>query len=189
MRSIFSKRLLLLLTCASMFLASPAVVFAGGAEDGPPAVGKSAAVEPLKGMILGVSKKAKTISIEANGKPVLVKFNDKTEGMEFAKINDGAIIQYATVGKDKIATVIKPKLAKLPDGVEEILPDELVALVTLGPNKGNYFLADARPKPRYEEGTISGAVSLPVAALQKQQEKLLPADKDKLLVFFCGGPT
>ena len=188
MKAFLSKRLILLLTCSSVFLAGPVAVGAASSPSTETA-SQSPAAEPLQGKILGVSKKAKTISIEAGGKPVLVKFNEKTEGMEFAKVDDGAIIRYTTVGKDRIATVVKPKLAKLPEGVAEISPAELAELVALGPEKGNYFLADARPKKRYEEGSIQGAVSIPVAALKDKQAQLLPENKDKLLIFFCGGPT
>ena len=188
MKGFLSKCLILLLTCSTLFLARPVAVCAASSASMETAA-QSRVAEPLKGKILGVSKKAKTISIEAGGKPILVKFNLKTEGMEFAKVNDGAIVQYTTVGKDKIAMVIKPKLAKLPEGVMEISPAELAELIALGPEKGNYFLADARPKSRYEEGTILGAISIPVAALKDRQEQLLPENKDKLLIFFCGGPT
>lgn len=142
-----------------------------------------------KGKILGVSKKAKTISIQVGKKTEMVKFNDSTKGMDHAKQGEAAIINFTFKGKDKIATVIKPKLAKLPEGVKEMQPGELAKLVAMGTKKGNYFLVDSRPGARFDEGTIPTAVSIPVPKMEEAGKDLLPADKDKLLIFFCGGPT
>lgn len=142
-----------------------------------------------KGKVLGVSKKAKTISIKVGKKTEMVKFNDDTKGMEHAKKGEAAIIKFEPRGKDKIATVIKPKLAKLPKGVTEMQPEDLAKLVAKGPDKGNYLLIDSRPEKRFDEGAIPTAVSIPVPKMKKSGKDLLPADKDKLLVFYCGGPT
>lgn len=143
----------------------------------------------FKGKILGVSKKAKTISIEVGKKTEMVKFSDTTKGMEFAQKGEAAIIKFSGKGSDKIATVIKPKLAKLPEGVKEMQPDELVKLVAMGLKKGNYFLVDSRPAKRFAEGSIPTAVSIPVSSMKEKGKDLLPPEKDKLLIFFCGGPT
>lgn len=145
-----------------------------------------------KGKVIGVSNKAKTISIESDGKTQMVKFDDNTEGMDYAKTGEAAIIKFEMRGKDKVATVIKPKLAKLPEGVAEMQVDELVKLVALGPEKGNYFLVDSRPGPRYDEGHIPSAVSIPVPKLEETKDALFPGDakiKETLLIFYCGGPT
>ncbi|KPJ77792.1 MAG: hypothetical protein AMJ54_06365 [Deltaproteobacteria bacterium SG8_13] len=46
---------------------------------------------------------------------------------------------------------------------------------------------DARPKkPKYDKGHIPGAISIPDSQFDKYQD-LLPAEKDKTLVFYCGG--
>ncbi len=145
-----------------------------------------------KGKVVGVSKKAKTISITVGSgkkaKTMMVKFNDDTKGIEHARKGHASIIKFKTVGTDKIATVIKPKMAKLPKGTVEMQPNELAALINKG-NKGSYFLADARPGKRFAEGSIPTAVSIPVAKMKKEGAKLLPADKNKMVIFFCGGVT
>lgn len=174
---------------ATVFVAGPVfnpkigVSMANAAEAGK---------DVLKGKILGKSNKAKTITIEANKKPVMVKFDDDTKGLENAEKGEAAIINYKMVGKDKVATVIKPKLAKLPEGVKEMQPDELATLVAMGPQKGNYFLVDSRPTARYDEGHIPTAVSIPVAKMEKGDSAILPEDikqKNTQLIFYCGGPT
>lgn len=145
-----------------------------------------------KGKVVGISKKAKTISIVVGSgkkaKTMMVKFDDATKGVEHVKKGHASIIQFKTVGADKVATVIKPKLAKLPAGTVEMQPDALAALINKG-DADSYFLADSRPGKRYDEGTIPTAVSIPVARMKKEGAKLLPADKNKMLIFFCGGVT
>ena len=145
-----------------------------------------------KGKVVGISKKAKTISIVVgsgkDAKTMMVKFNDATKGVEHAQKGHASIIEFKVVGADKIATVIKPKLAKLPAGTVEMQPDALAALITKG-DTGSYFLVDARPGKRFDEGSIPTAVSIPVPKMKKEGAKLLPADKNKMIIFFCGGVT
>lgn len=143
-----------------------------------------------KGSVVGKSNKAKTISISvgkgADAKTVMVMFDDSTSGLEFAKKGEAAIINWEQRGEDKFATEIKPKLAKLPEGVTEIKVDEMYALVE---NGTPMTLVDARPESRYNQGHLPDSISIPVPKLKKMGEKALPKEKDKLLVFYCGGPT
>ena len=147
------------------------------------------AEEKITGQVKAVSRKAQTIQIQAGDGSQMVKFNEDTEGMEFIKVGEAAIIEYEKVGADRIARVIKPRLVKLPEGTSEVTNDEIAGLVALGPDQGNYFLVDSRPPARYAEGHIPTAVSIPVPQLEKTGAELLPADKDRLLIFYCGGPT
>ena len=142
-----------------------------------------------KGKIVGKSKKAKTISItvgkKEKAKTLMVKFDDKTKGLEFAKKGEAAIIKWEKRGKDTFATVIKPKLAKLPEGISEIKTAELKGLID---SKTDFVLVDSRPGKRYAQSHIPGAISIPVSDMKTKMD-MLPKEKDKLLVFFCGGPT
>ncbi len=144
----------------------------------------------LKGKIVGKSNKAKSISIKVGkgdkAKTMMVKFDDKTKGIEHAKKGHAAIITFEKRGKDLYAVNVKPKLAKLPKGVTEIKVKELKALLDKGEP---LFLADARPAKRYAAGHIPGAVSIPVAKLKKEKAAVLPKDKNMPIVFYCGGPT
>lgn len=143
-----------------------------------------------KGMVVGKSNKAKTISISVgkgkDAKTMMVKFDDQTQGLEHVEKGHAAIIKYRIEGQDRIATVIKPKLAKLPEGVAETQPDYVAELIAKG---GNYFLVDSRPCGRFDEGSIVTAVSIPVPELNKNAAALLPKNKSMELIFFCGGPT
>jgi hypothetical protein len=156
---------------------------------------KPAAVQEKKenvftGPIVGKSNKAKTISITVgkgdSAKTVMLRFDDKTEGLEYAKKGEAAIIDWEQRGSDKFATLIKPKLAKLPAGVTEIQVEELDKLL-LG--QVPLTLVDARPASRYAQGHLPGAISISVPELKEMKAKVLPEDKDKLLIFYCGGYT
>lgn len=189
----FLKRLLPL-ACAAALLATGCgqhePVQAGNAAAADAAVEAKKQENVLKGKIVGKSNKAKTISIEVGkgdkAKTQMVKFNDATQGIEHAAKGEAAIIEFTGEGKDRMATVIKPKLAKLPAGTSEMKPAELIAAINSG---RKMFLVDCRPTPRYHEGTIPGAINIPVPAMAEKAPMLLPKDKDIQLVFFCGGPT
>lgn len=156
---------------------------------------KPAAVEKkdpfvLQGPVIGRSNKAKTISITVGkgdaAKTMMVRFDDNTEGLEYAEKGEAAIIRWEQRGEDKFATVIEPKLAKLPKGVSEIKTEELSKMIQ---DHVPMLLADARPKMRYDQGHLPSAVSIPVPMLKEQKEAVLPKDKDALIVFYCGGYT
>ena len=51
------------------------------------------------------------------------------------------------------------------------------------------MIIDSRPyKPKYVNGHIPTAVSIPDSQFDKLKGKL-PEDKNALLIFYCGGPT
>jgi len=141
------------------------------------------------GSVLDVSNKAKIISLEvgkgAEAKTILVKFDDKTLGIEHAVAGHASIINYEMRGGEPWATDIKPKLAKLPEGVTEVKTADLKSMQ----DKGEKFtLVDSRPAKRFASSNLPGAINIPVDEFKDQAGKL-PANKDELLVFYCGGPT
>ena len=51
------------------------------------------------------------------------------------------------------------------------------------------LLVDSRPKKaKYDKGYIPSAISIPDSEFDKLKGKL-PADKNTLLIFYCGGYT
>ena len=159
-------------------------------QEAKPAVAAKQDPYVFKGPVVGRSNKAKTISITVGqgdaAKTMMVRFNDDTEGLEYAKKGEAAIIRWEQRGDDKFATEIKPKLATLPEGVYEIKTEELYKMLQ---DHVPMILADARPAMRYNQGHLPGAVSIPVPMLKEQKESVLPKDKDALIVFYCGGYT
>lgn len=193
MNHLFLKRLLPLACGAALFVTG-CVSHESAQAEKPMAPAVKAEVKKnknvLKGKILGKSNKAKTISISVGkgpkAKTVMVKFDANTKGVEHAVKGHASIIQFKGEGKDRIATVIKPKLAKLPKGTSEMKPGELAALLKTGKK---VVVVDARPAKRFHEGSIAGAINIPVSLMKKKGAEFLPVNKDIPLVFFCGGPT
>jgi hypothetical protein len=148
-----------------------------------------------KGKLKALANKSKTLSIAVEGKGTMVfKFNDQTSLVNFKNLNelhmeDAVSIEYKQAGADNIAAVITRAVAKMPPGVTEIKTDELVKLVAKGTEAGHYFLVDSRPAGKFSEGYIPTAVNIPVPLLEKEGAKVLPADKSKMLIFYCGGVT
>jgi rhodanese-related sulfurtransferase len=164
------------------------------------------AAEPgvLRGHFDNVSFKSKAIQLKIDDGVELLKFDEKTIQVvnDEKKSGDGELLKnnkikkghevkiaYTEVNGVKTATkfVAKPPV-ELP---KEMLMStaSLEKLVAQGPEKGKYFLFDSRPAPRFQEGTIPTAVNLPFPAFDKMAEKVLPADKNALLIFFCSGVT
>jgi 3-mercaptopyruvate sulfurtransferase SseA len=113
-------------------------------------------------------------------------------GLEHAAEGEAAIVQFELRGADRFATVVKPKLATLPEGVTEMKTDELAKLIAMGPEQGKYLLIDSRPAPRYHEGHIPTAISVPETVMKESGEAALPAEarsKNLQLIFYCGGYT
>ncbi|MCF8055353.1 MAG: hypothetical protein K9K37_01780 [Desulfocapsa sp.] len=143
-----------------------------------------------KGSVKGKSNKAKSISIVVGkgkeAKTVMVKFDDNTKGVENADPGHASIIFYEMRDGQPWATVIKPKLAKLPEGVTEIKTEELQSLIE---SKADFVLIDARPGKRYAASHLPGAINLGTEEYKAQAADVLPKDKNKLLIMYCGGPT
>lgn len=194
MKKVKLMRCLPMLACAGLIMTGFPLASAYAAEEAPPAATEQKKDDNVyKGKITGKSKKAKSIIMQVGQEPdlktVMVKYDDATKGLEDAVEGEGAIIAFEVRGEDKYAVDIKPKLAQLPEGVTEAQPDDIAALVALGPEKGQYLLVDSRPAKPYDEGHVPSAVSIPTPKLKKEGESLLPANKDLALVFYCGGVT
>jgi len=97
-------------------------------------------------------------------------------------------VDTAMVNGVRTVTVLtmKPKLKVAEE--KQVKTAEVEKLVAMGPEKGKYFLFDARPAPRYAEGYIPTAENLPFPAFEQQKGKL-PADKGALIIYYCAGVT
>ncbi len=147
-----------------------------------------ALADEAKGRIKYISNKANTIQLDVTGKqPVVVRFDKDTVFENATGIDDLSPPDLLKVEYEpgKPASRITKIIFGLPPGVE-IDIKELVTI--LQGKRGEYVLVDARPEKKYLPGHIPSAIS----AFPKDKEafiKKLPAEKDRLLVFYCGGPT
>jgi rhodanese-related sulfurtransferase len=210
MRSEIRHPALLALVVGLTFSASAAFA----AEPAAPAVKPSIAkictnchkAEPnaVRGHFDIVTFKAKTIQVKIDDAVELFKFDEdeikvvngagKTGDGEFLKDNlvkKGHEIKVEYVEKNGVKTAVrlieKPPV-KIPAEMLMSTAD-VEKLVALGPEKGKYFLFDSRPLPRFQDGYIPTAVNLPFPAFDKLAEKLLPKDKNALIIFYCAGTT
>ncbi len=193
-------------------LAATAVVaaLAGQAAAAPekPALAKictnchKAEANAVRGYFDNVAFKAKTIQVRMDEAVELIKFDEDTvkvingegkagDGEFLRKTKKGHEIKVEYVEKNGVKTAVrvleKPPV-KIPDEMLMKTAD-VEKLVALGPEKGSYFLFDSRPLPRFQEGSIPTAVNLPYPAFDKVAEKLLPKDKNALIIFYCAGPA
>ena len=167
------------------------VVFAADATK----VAMPAEAKGIKGKISNISQKAKTIALSNKDTSFfLVKFTDETELKGVAstkefKEGEAIIVKYTVANGENIATSLEKALVKLPKGLKEIKTNELVDL--LKSNK-DLVVVDSRPKVKYDESHIRGAISIPYSKLVKMGDdgaKLLDKYKDRQLAFYCGGST
>lgn len=145
----------------------------------------------LRGSLASASGKAETLQIQVGPAVWLVKFDDKTKltGWQppIYKIPKEKEIAVAYEERDgsvyALSISVKPP-AKIP-------PEKLItadALSKLIETKGDFILIDSRPSPRFHEGHIPGAIGIYDAEFDKHVDKL-PKEKDRLVVFYCAGPT
>lgn len=151
----------------------------------------AAVADEITGSVKAVSNVGRTIAVEVANKGVLVfKFDASTQFKNATSANDiisdeVITVDFSQVGPENRAKTIRKVIAPLPAGVTRIAAAELQELLKKGGD--SFVLIDSRPAGRYSQGHLPKALSIPFNELEKEGEKLLPADKMKTLVFYCGG--
>jgi rhodanese-related sulfurtransferase len=160
--------------------------------------------KPAPGEVSGyfdsVAFKSSQISLKIDAITEIVKFDTKAikvvdadedkkpEHLREIKRGHEALVRYVEKDGQKVATEIRFK-GPIKTPPAKLVNFETVAkLVEQGPEKGNYTLFDSRPLARFQQGTIPTAINLPYPAFEKFADRL-PADKERLVVFFCQGVT
>jgi rhodanese-related sulfurtransferase len=159
--------------------------------------------QPMAGSIRGyfdnVAFKSTSIQLAIDDVKEIVRFDPKTlkvtdadvqkpaEALREARKGHETRIAYVEKDGQKWATEVilkgPVKVAK-----EDLVNFEFVRRQVEKPDP-NVVLVDSRPLPRFQQGTIPGAINIPYPAWDKVAAKLLPADKSKQVVFFCQGVT
>lgn len=86
--------------------------------------------------------------------------------------------------EEKAAT---PEAAAESWRFHDIVPVEFVQQHVRFPKPADVMIIDARPKrPKFDRGHIPGAISIPDRQFE-DMTNLLPADKNTLLIYYCGG--
>ena len=185
----------LFLVTIAMVISTCQLSFAGKPTIGAPCKQcHQPADDMVRGTLVGVSEKFKTIQVAAGSVVWVMKYGDDIKLTGAAKLTDipkDKEIGIRFAGNEKapfaVSLSVKP-VAKVPP--EKLVSlEEMSRLVAMGPEKGNYLLFDSRPAPKCIEGQIPYAVSLPNDKFDALKDKLLPKEKDKLIIFYCGGVT
>ncbi|MGC9016862.1 MAG: rhodanese-like domain-containing protein [Caldimicrobium sp.] len=148
----------------------------------------SPAPSELRGNVISVSGKAELIQIDT-GATIEVKFDDNTKVVNWNqplnKLARGTPIKIVYTLKDGkfYATLVsvKPPVSVPPE--QRVTLEETKRIWT---NKEG-LIVDVRPKAKYDEGHIPGAINIYMAEMDKHLDKL-PKDKNALIVFYCEGP-
>ncbi len=149
----------------------------------------------VRGTLVSVSEKFKTINVQVGQKLVwIINYGDdlKIVGADkLASVAKDKEIGIRFTGDEKkpyaVSLTVKPPAKVAPEKLVSL--DEMKKFVDMGPEKGGYLLVDSRPKPRFNEGHIPHAVSLDNAKFDELKDKILPKEKDKIIIFYCGGVT
>ena len=148
----------------------------------------------VRGRLRQLSKKAGTLQVNVGKDAWLFSFDDQTafgntDNIKGLKPNGETAVTFVKKGNKLYASQIAVKpVFEVPEGqlVDTAFVDDLIGKT---PGEGGYVLVDARPGPKYHEGHIKHAVSMPFPAFAKMKDKVLPADKDIQVIFYCGGVT
>lgn len=147
----------------------------------------------LRGRLKSISNKAKTFQVFTGAEAWQLTFDDQTElegAKAFNKIgnNKEILVSYRQQGQILVAdsVMVKQPASIPPKWILDAEAMEKLARKT--PEEGNYVLYDARPGKLFHEAHIAGAISLYDAQFEKNTH-LLPKDKNKLVIFYCGGAT
>jgi len=148
-----------------------------------------------------VAYKTQSVQVKIDEATEILRFNETTkleniqapadtpdQPLRALKKGKEVRIEYTEKDGKKFATLISAKkpIKVAPEKV--IKTEDVEKLVAQGPEKGKYILLDARPLPRFQEGSISTAINIPFPAFDKLKDKL-PADKAALIVYYCAGVT
>ncbi len=149
---------------------------------------QSACAARITGTIESIAGKVQTLIIldSATQQSIVVTVGKDTQFVNASSLRDFALQDVVTVDVEpgKAAT-------RLARAVVSIMPDQMLStqeMQALLGKPGTFTLVDARPRIEFEEGHLPGAISIFVEELAANWDQL-PADKARLIVFYCSGSS
>lgn len=152
-------------------------------------LGGTASAELLKGQIKAIAPQLQFFSLTISPEKVLlVAWDNNTvwKGINRAdelKLDESVHVDVVANGDSLVAVSVSRDKTPLPAGIPLITFDSLTA----GLEGKKLTLVDSRAVNLYDAGHIPGAVSLPLARLEKRTIGLLPESKTARLVFYDEG--
>ncbi|HZV82665.1 MAG TPA: rhodanese-like domain-containing protein, partial [Geobacteraceae bacterium] len=132
------------------------------------------------------------LSLEVDGgKSLLLNWDRSTSWKNLKlpadlRVDDVLAVDYIKNGDQAVAKSVSLVLPSVPAGMKT------VSIETLGGYLGTgaplpFTLIDVRPADRFEEGHLSGAVSVPLRRIEKKSAGILPEDRSTPVVFYDEG--
>lgn len=149
----------------------------------------AASAETVKGKIKAIAAEVKLFSLTVSQEKVLlVSWDNKTvwKGIRSAddlKLDESLSVDVRANGDSTVAASVARVKTPLPAGIRVIT----LEFLTAGLDGKTLTLVDTRAVELYDAGHIPGAVSLPLARLEKRTYGLLPESKSTRLVFYDEG--
>lgn len=148
----------------------------------------------VRGNFFGISENFRTVQVSVGSLIWVIKYGDDlklTGADKLGSLTKEKEIAITFTGGEKTPYAVGLSVkqpAKVP-AEKLVSAEELSKLLAVGPEKGKFVLIDSRPAARYAEGHILYAVSMPQPSFDAMKDKVLPKEKDTLLIFYCGGVT
>ncbi|MCK4910602.1 MAG: rhodanese-like domain-containing protein [Thermodesulfovibrionales bacterium] len=148
-----------------------------------------AAPDVVRGKMVGHSEKFGTLQINVGPLVWIVNYDDSTKlkgvkGVGAIPKNKEIAITFKGGEQEPVATQISMKQPYvLPKG-QEISMDDLKKAMS---SDKAVTIVDARPPKAFFAGHIPGAAVMPYTKFEAMYKKVLPKDKNELVVFYCGG--
>lgn len=159
----------------------------GGGQQGEPTTTFSKKI--YRGKVIDISNRTKTIFLEVvqNGSSRVIElnFDAQTRGINHAIKRKQVIVAYSVTVDRPVARSVKLEKTGFVAGVSEVPVKKIKKMIEHG---DEFVLIDSRPKNEYIQSHLPDSISIP-ACRMKEHAKLLPEDKEQLLVFYCGGPA
>ena len=145
----------------------------------------------LKGTLDAISSKASMLQLTTDSGTKVVIFNDETILLgtkTYSDIKPGTDLDIKYLQKGGVARAVSIETAAEEITLEDNQIDAKELSEIISENTIPYTLVDARPSLSYNQGFIPGAVSIYNGVFDKNTEKL-PANKEQLIVYYCGGTS
>lgn len=151
-------------------------------------ISAAASAEVLRGRVKAIDPDSAIFSLmTGRDNVVTVSWDSRTSwqgisGFADMKPDENLSVDSQMIGDSAVAKAVTRLNTPLPKGVA------LVSLESLtGEGGGSFTLVDTRATELYDAGHIPGALSLPLARLEKSKSGLLPEDKSVRIVFYDEG--
>jgi len=146
----------------------------------------------VRGKLVSYSPKFSSLHVDVGPLVWIIKYDDNTtlagaDSLNTVEKGKEMSVIFTGGESNPLAKVISIKKPFTLPEEKLISVDEMKKMALAGPQRGGYLLVDSRPPDAYNSGHLPGAISIPYPKITTLRDKVLPADKDMQIIFYCGG--